>query len=290
MSTTDHWRELSARAGLASHRLIGWIYWDPTAIANYTNLSIPNGLGYYVVSRSAPLASAGGDAVVAAFYSIRADFIRLCVDFALQHSTTAAISDARNLAVGDGLRRIAPDICDELASMSSELWVAVDVLPLSGRVLFAAHRSWPRPDDQLLSAWLAVNCIREWRGDTHFAILAAENISGVQAGLLDNAWRGYPSEWIPRSRGADDADLAIAYAGLAERGFVSGTEITAAGVAFRQQVEDRTDDMATAAWKLLGESATLKFVSLIEPISSRFVDSIDATAGPNWMPAARDRK
>lgn len=290
MSTPAQWRDLAARAGLASHRLIGWIYWDPTAIANYTGLGIPNGLGYYIVSRSAPLAMAGGDAVVAAYYSIRAEFIRLCVDHALQHSTCAEISDARNLAVLDGLRRIAPEICDELASMSSDLWAAADALPLSGRVLFAAHRSWPRPDDQLLSAWLAINCIREWRGDTHFAILAAENISGVQAGLLDNAWRGYPSEWIPRSRGAGDAELTAAYSGLAERGFAEGTEITAAGKAFRQQVEDRTDDLATAAWKHLGENLTLKFVSLIEPISNRFVEAIDATAGANWMPAARDRK
>ena len=35
MTDTD-WVALSARASMASHRLIGWIYWDPVAIEKYT--------------------------------------------------------------------------------------------------------------------------------------------------------------------------------------------------------------------------------------------------------------
>ena len=60
-----NWRDLSARASLASHRLIGWIYWDPDAIARFTALGVPNGLGYYITTRSAPLASVGNNAVTA---------------------------------------------------------------------------------------------------------------------------------------------------------------------------------------------------------------------------------
>jgi len=29
---------------------------------------------------------------------------------------------------------------------------------------------------------------------------------------------------------------------------------------------------------------------LVEPFGQRFLDRIDATAGPNWMPAARERR
>ena len=43
-----NWRDLSARASLASHWLIGWIYWDPDAITLFTALGVPNGLGYYI--------------------------------------------------------------------------------------------------------------------------------------------------------------------------------------------------------------------------------------------------
>ncbi|MFZ9517033.1 MAG: helix-turn-helix domain-containing protein, partial [Ilumatobacteraceae bacterium] len=162
-----NWRELSARASLASHRLIGWIYWDPDAIARYTALGVPNGLGYYVASRAAPLASSGNDAVVAAFYSIRKEFIDLCLDTARKHTTFEDAYRVRNEAVARGLREYAPEIVAPLGEMATNLWDAADSLPLARRPLYAAHRSWPRcQDDAALSAWLAVNCIREWRGDT----------------------------------------------------------------------------------------------------------------------------
>ena len=32
------WREISKEAAFVSHRLIGWIYWDPDAINAYTCL------------------------------------------------------------------------------------------------------------------------------------------------------------------------------------------------------------------------------------------------------------
>ena len=32
------WLDLTRRAGFVSHRLIGWVYWDPVAIENYAAL------------------------------------------------------------------------------------------------------------------------------------------------------------------------------------------------------------------------------------------------------------
>ena len=62
------WLDLSRRAALASHRLVGWIYWDPTAIANYAALGVPDGIGYYIATRGASLGDAGNDVVTAAFF------------------------------------------------------------------------------------------------------------------------------------------------------------------------------------------------------------------------------
>ena len=286
-----NWRELSARASLASHRLIGWIYWDPDAIARYTALGVPNGLGYYIASRAAPLASSGNDAVVAAFYSIRKEFIDLCLDEARKHTTFEDAYRVRNEAVAHGLREYAPEIVVPLGELAANLWDAADSLPLARHPLYAVHRSWPRcQDDAALSAWLAVNCIREWRGDTHFELLASNEISGVQAGLLHDAFLGYPGDWIPRSRGADDAQLEQAWAALDARGFVSDGRINAAGLAFREQIEDTTNELCEKAWRNLGEDLTLKYVELIEPVGHKFLARIDATAGENWMPAARDSR
>jgi len=134
-----------------------------------------------------------------------------------------------------------------------------------------------------------VNCIREWRGDTHFAILAAEDISRVQAGVLHDAHLNYGG-WIPRSRGADDAALDEAFADLERRGFAHAGVVNAAGLALRERIEARTNELCERAWRMLGESATLRFLDLVEPIGARLLKRIDDTAGPDWMPAARERR
>ncbi|MBK5288523.1 MAG: hypothetical protein JJE46_08650 [Acidimicrobiia bacterium] len=284
------WTELSARASMASHRLIGWIYWDPGAIEAYTTLGVENGFGYYIASRSAPLAAAGAEAVAAAFYSIHPGFIDVSLNLAAAATTWSEITDARNRSVGEGLRTYAPEISDELASMAAPLWAAAADVPSSGRVMFAAHRQWPRPEDQLVSAWLALNCLREYRGDTHFAILVAEDISGTQAGLLHDAHLNYPGDWIPRSRGADDAELEVALADLEARGLATDGRVNDAGLARRERIETRTNQLTERTWRAFGEGPTRQLLELIEPVGQRFVDRIDATAGPNWMPAARERR
>ena len=173
-----------------------------------------------------------------------------------------------------GLRAFTPEICDELASLAGPLWEATDALPASGRVLFAAHRDWPRPaDDDLLSAWLAVNAIREFRGDTHWAIQIAEELSGPMAGILDNAFRSYDGDWIPRSRGADDAALNDAYRQLEERGLAVDGAVNDAGIAYRHELEDRLDRMTIPAWQALGADRTRQLVELLEPVSDRYIDA-----------------
>lgn len=284
------WTRLSTRAALASHRLVGWIYWDPGAIERFNALGVPAtaAYSYYIASRGAPLLPAGHQALAAAFYSIHPAFVQMSVDAALAHTTFGAIYEARNDAVGAGLAEHFPELCDGLAGLAEPAWAAVDVLPLSGRVLFGAHRQMPRPDDPVVSGWLAFNCMREWRGDTHFAVLTAEDITGTQAGILDDARRNYGG-WIPRSRGADDAALAVAFADLEARGLAEGGEVNDAGLALRDSIEERTDRLTARGWQNLGEDLTVAFLDLVEPLGTRLVDRIDQTAGPNWMPAARDR-
>lgn len=287
--TTD-WADLTRRAAFASHQLIGWIYWDPRAAARHADLGVKDGLGHYIANRAAPLAAAGVDAVTAAFGSIDRFLIHFSLDLAAGATTWDKVYAARNAVVAEGLRDLTPEICDGLAALGDDLWRTVDALPTSGRVLFAAHRAWPRGDDPVVSAWLAVNALREWRGDTHWGLLSAHAIDGVEAGLLHDAWMGYPKEWIPRSRGANDSQIAHALSTLAERGWVSNGVVNDEGVGFRQWLEEETNRLCARSWQELGRVNTQRFLDLVEPVGHRFVEHIDATAGPNWMPAARPRR
>ena len=276
---------------MASHRLIGWIYWDPVGIANYAATGVPDGIGYYIATRAAPLASAGSQVVTAALGSIHPDFVRVSMELADQHSSFVEAARCRDAAVVAGLETHVPEILEDLGSMADELWAVADELPSAGRVMFAAHRAWPRPESPgSLRAWLALNCIREWRGDTHWALQIAEGLSSTAAGLLDGAWRGYEDDWLPRCSDAAATEIDAAMAELAERGFVTDGRIDAAGVAYRQSLEDRLDDLAALPWQLWGETATRRFIDLVEPVGETLLARVDATAGPQWMPAARTRR
>lgn len=285
------WMDLTRRASFASHRLLGWIFWDERARANLAALGVPDGMGHYITNRGAPLAAAGPDAVTAAFFSIRREFVHFALNHASPHITNwHDVTEARDAAVREGLLEMTPEILEPLGAMSARLWDVVDTLPGDGRVLFAAHRAWPRPDDDVVSAWNALNCIREWRGDTHWAVLINDGIGAVEAGLLHDAWMGYPKEWIPRSRGADDDMIARALATLALRGYVTDGAVNDDGVAYRQRVEERTDELCGTPWQLLGAASTGEFLDLVEPIGDIFLDHINNTAGDHWMPAARERR
>ncbi|CAI8313092.1 MAG: Uncharacterised protein [Acidimicrobiales bacterium AG-410-I20] len=284
------WRELSRRAALVSHRLIGWIYWDPDAIANYAALGVPDGIGYYIATRGASLGAAGNSAVTAAFYSIHPTFVERSLDLCREHTTFEEAAAARDRAVASGLKRFSPEICEPLVSMESKLWDAAESLPVAGRVLFSSLIQWTRHTDPLVSSWLAVNAIREWRGDTHWAIQISEDLDESMTGILDGAWRGYEGDWLPRSRGADDSALEGAYIKLEQRGLAKDHKVTDKGLQYRQELEDHLDDLASAAWKSFGLEETIRFIDLLEPVGPRFVERIDQTAGPNWMPAARDNR
>jgi hypothetical protein len=107
---------------------------------------------------------------------------------------------------------------------------------------------------------------------------------------LHDAFLGYPGDWIPRSRGADDEQLVAAWDQLDARGFVTDGRVNEGGLAFRQMIEDKTNSVCEKAWRHLGEKTTTQFCELVEPFGTVFLARIDATAGENWMPAARDSR
>ena len=277
---------LTARISRSVQTTIGWIFWDPGAVRLYEALGVPGALGY-VASRAAPLAPAGPDAVIAAFGSISPPVVRWAFDLVTDFEP---FWHARNEAVVEGLREYAPAIVEPLTAAGPHLWHVVDGLPSVGRVLFGAHLRMARPDDPLLSGWHAVNCIREWRGDTHWALVAAAGLSGIEASILHNAWLGYEVDWLPQSRGSGPDEIAAGWASLRAKGLADDEGVMQVGVDLRQQIEDDTDRLCRQIWQSYGADRTLALAEALEPPCELLLKRVDETAGPNYQPASRLRR
>ena len=287
--TDTSWVELTHRNARSVQTTVGWIFWDPGAVSRYQALGLPGPLGY-IVARAAPLAAAGPEAVEAAFGSISALGIALTFDAVEKNATSfEALWNARDDAVVEGLRTHAPGIVDPLVELGPPLWEVVRQLPTVGRPLYASHLAIPRPTDPLLSGWHAVNCIREWRGDTHWAIVVAAGLSGIEASILHNAWLGYERDWLPTSRGSTPDETERGWASLQAKGLAEADRVLPKGIAVRQQIEDDTDRRTTLVWELLGEERSHAFAPAFEPPCELLLSRVDETAGPNYQPASRVR-
>ena len=293
------WVAVTSRNARSVQTLVGWIFWDPGAVARYEALGLPDyftqfvsySAAGYMAARSAPLAPAGSQAVVAAFGSISPMALgalfpalevagRTCLDF----------WQARDEAVAEGLRTFIPDAVGSLEAFGPLLWAVVEALPRMGRVFFSAHLDMTRPEDPLLSAWHAVNCLREWRGDTHWAVVTAAGLTHPEASILHNAWLGYEKDWLPTSRGTNPVDLAAGWDRLRSKGLVDGETVLPAGLELREAIEQRTDELTTQPWEMLGAATSLAFAETFEPPCERLLVRVDETAGPNYQPASRQRR
>jgi hypothetical protein len=282
--------QAAARCSRSVQTTIGWIFWDPGVVARHGELGLPGPIGY-IAARSAPLAPAGPDAVIAAFGSISPAAIRFTFAAVEQAGTSfEAAWAARDEAVLEGLAAHAPDILEPLAGLGPELWQVVEQLPAVGRPLYASHLRFARPADPVLSGWHAVNCLREWRGDTHWALVVAAGLTGLEASILHNAWLGYEPGWLPRSRGSSDDEIAAGFASLEAKGLAAVGEVGAEGIALRQRIEDDTDRLTTLPWEILGADGSVRFAEALEPPCELLLRRVDETAGPNYQPASRIRR
>lgn len=286
------WFDITRRNARSVQTTIGWIFWDPGAADRYRDLGLPEQLAGplgYIASRCAPLAGAGADAVVAAFGSISPIGIRAAFQILERPERFHDFWAARDQAVVDGLQRHAPEIIEPLIDFGPELWSVVEKLPLIGRVFYGAHLGMPRPLDPLLSGWHAVNCLREWRGDTHWAIVVAEGLTHAEASILHNAWLGYEPDWLAKSRGTSPDDIETGWHTLTAKGLAAEGTVLPAGIARRQHIEDATDRLTMLPWQLLGEARSVQFAELFEPPCVRLLQRVDETAGSNYQPASRMR-
>ena len=284
----DDWTKISCRNARSVQTTIGWIFWDPDAVARYEARGLLPGLGY-IAARAAPFAAAGPEALIAAFGSISPEAIRFLYSLLTNHQMFLDVWEDRNLSVISGLHEFAPSIIGPLYEFGPKIWRVVESLPTVGRPFSASLLEIERPQEPALSGWHAVNYLREWRGDTHWALVASSGLSAGEASILHNAWLGYEGDWLSLSRGNSPESIESSWRSLESKGLATKRTVNDKGIELRQFIEDETDRLTTLPWKALGLADSLRFAEVFEPPCEELLARVDLTAGTNFQPASRIR-
>ncbi|MEU6706264.1 SCO6745 family protein [Streptomyces wuyuanensis] len=223
----------------------------------------------YFAWRAAPLGTPGAAEATAAFHSFSPRMVAEHVPAAWAVAGLGELLEARVRAVGEAYRAVLGDETangPELAEAAALARRAAEAADTEGRVLAAANAALPWPEEPHRALWHAATVLREHRGDGHLFALADAGLDPVES-LVSFAAIGAAPVEVFSSRGWSDAEWAAARDRLAVRGLLAadGTA-TEAGRALRARVERRTDELAAAPWRALGEPDTSRLAELLGPL------------------------
>jgi hypothetical protein len=233
-------------------------------------------MGYFA-NRAAPLGTVGADVVHALFYNFSRDRVAKALPSAWDLTTPAAALEARERGSVAALRRHLGAAADDPAVERAGLLAAraAAAAPLEGRVLYAANRALPEPDEPVARLWHAATLLREHRGDGHLAALMTAGIGGRESHVFHALATGSPREVYRLARDFDDAEWAGHVEGLRERDLADGDGLTEAGRTLKAQVEQHTDALAAPAYDALSDAELDELTALLRPIARAVVRAGD---------------
>jgi hypothetical protein len=227
----------------------------------------------YFAGRSAPLGRVPAEVVHAAFYNFAEGEAARHIPRVWETTTPEAAHAARERGCVAALRRILGELVDtpELARAAELLAQASTSAPTEGRVMYAALRSLPMPEEPVARLWHAANMLREHRGDGHIVALVSERVSGTESHVLSALdMEIYPAESFGRIHHLPRARLDEVMDGLRERGLVdAGGRFTDAGRATKARIESLTDALAEAPYDGLDPHELERLIKLLEPLCTR---------------------
>jgi len=204
----------------------------------------------YFAHRSAALGTPDPKTVAALFHGFAPRLVERALPDAWSLADRDEILATRlQLAVDRLTPAIDPAAIEtEVARLTRDLEAIVDGLDFAGRALAAAHATLPRPDAPIERLWWAATVLREYRGDSHVALLVAAGLDGAAANALAVADGRAPARQ-QEARGWSDDEWGAAYEHLRRRAWTNESgEITDAGRAARAQIEDATDRVSSACF------------------------------------------
>jgi len=273
-------------------------YFAPEGRAAFEQAGLRGFWRGYFAGRAAPLGPAGAAVVTASFFNFAPAFVARAIPAVWELVTPEEALRVRLGGAEAALRVLLAGREDEAATAADLLWRAIGELDFSGRVLAAANAALPvpgaepadgeSPDRQagLARLWQAATLLREHRGDGHFAALAAADIDGCQAVAL-RCCLDLRREDLQPVRGWTDEQWDGALAGLADRGWVGpGGQLTSAGRAAHDAVEEATDQAASRPWARLGADATAELAAVLIPLAKACA-AVYPYGSPSGVPAPR---
>ncbi len=259
-------------------------YFDSEVMAAWRSVGLKGYWMGYFASRAAPMGRVAAATVEATFPSFAPHLIRRAIPDAWAFASPSDILAARDQAVARVLTTVWADIDDEviadLARRCRAFAEGIDVPGArSSRPLYAANAAREWPDEPVSVIFHASTLAREYRGDLHMALLAANGIDGIEGNVLAAAGPAYDREWLRQSRAWDDETWQAAVDRLVARDLVTSSgEFTEHGRSWRSQIETRTDELSGAPVAAYGRDRAIELTQDLAPLSAAAIANLPESA------------
>jgi hypothetical protein len=245
------------------------IYFAPEARVAFEEAGLRGFWRGYFAGRAAPFGPAGAAVVTASFFNFAPAFVARAIPAVWDLITPEEALRTRLAGADAALGNLLLGREEEAAAAADLLWRAIGELDFAGRVLAAANAALPAPSggSGFGRLWEAATLLREHRGDGHFAALAAADVDGCEAVAL-RCCMDLRREDLQPVRGWTDEQWDDALARLSGRGWIGADgQLTSAGQAAHDAVEDATDLAAARPWARLGAEATAELAGVLTPLA-----------------------
>lgn len=248
-------------------------YFEPDAKARYAALGLKGQRMGYFALRAAPLGRPGPEVVIATFHGFAPALVHRAIPAAWDLADRDQILQSR---LDQGCDVIRPGVEASGVDITRAADVMAEVLPtldLTVRPLAAANVGLAVPGEPLGRFWHGATALREYRGDSHLAVLATEGLGGVEANVLMVA-AGLTFTHQQQMRGWTDEEWATGTESLHQRGWLDADgAITEAGAVARTAIEDATDRTTLAGIPTAAQQALAGISDDLMTVSKAIVAS-----------------
>ena len=246
-------------------------YAAPEPTAEIMALGYRNYWDTYFAGRAAPLGRCPAEVVHAIFYNFADGEVVRHIPRVWDTATPEQALAARERGSVAALKRILGDLADapSLARAADLATRAATSAPTEGRILYAALRALPPPEEPLARLWHAATLLREHRGDGHIAALVAAGIGGTEAHVLHALSENIPAEKFGSVHHLAADRLARVVDSMQARGLIDASGwLSDAGRKIKERIESLTDDLAAPAYDSLTSSQLDQLIADLKPISA----------------------